>query len=64
MYPLDENVAFEYANIYYELKNKGKLISDLDLIIASTAKACHEKLITKDRDFLLVKDYIHVEIIS
>jgi len=49
--------------LYYELKGKGKLIADLDLIIASTAKAYNEKLVTKDKDFLAVKDYVDVELI-
>ncbi|MEJ2771691.1 type II toxin-antitoxin system VapC family toxin [Stygiolobus sp. CP8521M] len=63
IYPIDERVAIEYAELYYELKGKGKLIADLDLIIASTAKAYNEKLVTKDKDFLAVKDYVDVELI-
>ncbi|MGC9105893.1 MAG: type II toxin-antitoxin system VapC family toxin [Thermoprotei archaeon] len=63
VYPIDEKVALEYAELYYELRNKGKLIADLDLIIASTAKVYNEKLITRDKDFLAVKDYVDVEVI-
>jgi predicted nucleic acid-binding protein len=63
VYPIDEKVALEYAELYYELRNKGKVIADLDLIIASTAKVYNEKLITRDKDFLAVKDYVDVEVI-
>ena len=63
VYPIDEKVALEYAELYYELKGKGRLIADLDLIIASTAKAYNEKLITRDKDFLAVKDYVNIELI-
>nr|WP_246263957.1 type II toxin-antitoxin system VapC family toxin [Metallosphaera tengchongensis] len=63
VYPIDENVALEYCWLYYELKKKGQLMSDLDLIIASTVKAYDQKLVTKDKDFLKVGSYIDVEII-
>lgn len=61
--PVNENVALEYSKLYYELKTKGILIEDLDLIIAATAKAYNEKLITKDKDFLRLKGLVDVEII-
>ncbi|EHP69000.1 putative nucleic acid-binding protein, contains PIN domain [Metallosphaera yellowstonensis MK1] len=63
VYPIDEKVAVEYAELYYQLREKGRLIADLDLIIASTAKAHDEKLLTRDKDFLAVKEYVNVEII-
>ncbi len=63
IYPIDEKVAIEYSKLYYELKKKGEIMSDLDLIIASTAKAYSQKLITRDKDFLKVRNYVDVEII-
>lgn len=60
--PIDENVIFEYARLYSELKRKGKLMGDLDLIIAATAKAYNEKLRTKDKDFLNLSGLVDVEI--
>jgi Predicted nucleic acid-binding protein, contains PIN domain len=39
VYPIDEKVAVEYTELYYRLREKGELIADLDLIIASTAMA-------------------------
>jgi len=64
IYPLDENVALEYSELYYKLKEKGSLMSDLDLIIASTAKAHDEELITKDKDFLRLNDLIKINLIK
>ena len=63
VYLVDGKVAVEYTELYYRLREKGRLIVDLDLIIASTAKAYDEKLLTRDKDFLAVKDYVNVEII-
>lgn len=51
VYPIDEKVVVEYTELYYRLREKGSLIADLDLIIASTAKAHGEKLLTRDKDF-------------
>jgi Predicted nucleic acid-binding protein, contains PIN domain len=39
VYPIDEKVAVEYTELDYSLREKGRLIADLDLIIASTAMA-------------------------
>jgi predicted nucleic acid-binding protein len=64
IYPIDEKVALEYAQLYYELKEKGITMADLDLIIASTAKAHNEKIITKDKDFLLLSNYVQIELIG
>jgi len=64
IYPIDEKVALEYAQLYYELKEKGRTMADLDLIIASTAKAHNEKIITKDKDFLLLSNYVQIELID
>jgi Predicted nucleic acid-binding protein, contains PIN domain len=39
VYLVDEKVAVEYTELDYSLREKGRLIADLDLIIASTAMA-------------------------
>lgn len=56
--PIDKNIIFEYAGLYSELKRK--LIGDLDLIIAATAKASTR---TKDRDFSNLSGLVDVEIV-
>ncbi len=42
----------ETVKVYKDLKEKGKLINELDVMIAGIAGANNETLITKDRDFL------------
>jgi Predicted nucleic acid-binding protein, contains PIN domain len=39
VYLVDEKVAVKYAELYYRLRERGRLIVDLDLIIASTTMA-------------------------
>jgi tRNA(fMet)-specific endonuclease VapC len=46
----------EAVKIYRTLKEKGTLINELDIIIAGIAAASDETLITKDTDFLTLKN--------
>ncbi len=46
---IDNKVIEKYCQLYDELKSKGELIPDADLIIASTAIAYNKTLITKDK---------------
>ncbi len=41
---------------YHYLTDKGKVISELDMVIAGIAKANNETLITRDKDFLRFED--------
>jgi len=47
---LEFNIAASeyYGKIYSELKERGELIGDMDILIASVAFASNEKLITKN----------------
>lgn len=46
----DASIAIA-SNIYKDLKSKGKLIDDADILIASMAIASNEILVTFDNDF-------------
>jgi predicted nucleic acid-binding protein len=46
----------EAVKIYRKLKEQGTLINELDIIIASIAAANQQTLITKDTDFLTLKN--------
>jgi predicted nucleic acid-binding protein len=46
----------EAVKIYRKLKEQGTLINELDIIIASIAAANQQTLITKDTDFLILKN--------
>jgi predicted nucleic acid-binding protein len=47
-----EEAVDEAVKAYKSLREKGKLISELDFLVAGIAAANNETLITKDKDFL------------
>lgn len=47
---IDNNVILKYCELYTLLKEKGQLIPDADLLVASTALANNLTLVTKDKD--------------
>ena len=47
-----EDALAETVKVYKNLREKGKLINELDIMIAGIAVANNETLITKDQDFL------------
>lgn len=49
--PLSNEVILKYCEIYDYLKQRDKLISDVDLMIAATAIVYDAILVTKDSDF-------------
>lgn len=51
VYHTTDDAAIKAAQIYKKLKNKGKPISENDIIIAGISLANKEKLITNDKDF-------------
>lgn len=52
---IDNEVIEVYCKLYDELRKKGTIIPDVDLIIASTAISKKLRLMTKDRDFEKLK---------
>jgi predicted nucleic acid-binding protein len=41
----------EAAKIYIELKNKGSMVGEFDILIAAIARASNEELVTRDEYF-------------
>jgi len=52
IFDFEEDALNETVKAYQMLNNKGRMINELDVIIAGIAAANNETLITKDRDFL------------
>jgi len=52
---IDNKVIKTYCNLYQNLKNKGVLIPDADLLIAATAISHNIPLKTKDKHFKRLK---------
>ena len=53
---LSNEIIEVYCNLYDELKNRGKIIPDADLLIASTAIAHNLTLKTRDKHFIELRD--------
>ncbi|MHC1628327.1 MAG: PIN domain-containing protein, partial [Candidatus Nezhaarchaeales archaeon] len=53
---LSNEVIEVYCNLYDELKRRGKVIPDADLLIASTAMAHNLTLKTRDKHFMELQD--------
>lgn len=61
---IDNDVVEKYCELYTELKSRGRLLSDPDLIIAATAIVNKEVLKTRNKDFQILRDYgLEVEIL-
>ena len=52
IYCFDDNSVKEAVTAYRKLNEKGKIINELDLLIAGIVAANSETLVTKDKDFL------------
>jgi predicted nucleic acid-binding protein len=52
IYDFEDYVVKEVVNAYKKLAQKGKMINELDIIIAGITLANNETLITKDKDFI------------
>ncbi len=52
VYYFEDNAITEAVKAYRKLKEKGKIVNELDVLIAGIAAANNETLMTKDQDFL------------
>lgn len=52
LYDFGDNAVNETVKAYKKLKENGKMVNELDVLIAAIAAANNETLITKDKDFL------------
>ena len=55
IYDLEDSSLRISVTIYKELGSTGKMVSELDVLIAGISAANHETLVTRDRDFLNIK---------
>lgn len=51
LWPLDEHTARIYADIYHDLKDRGKVLSQVDMMSAALARQMDLTILTTDRDF-------------
>ncbi len=51
VWPLDLETAQRYGGIYHRLRQKGRSLSQVDMMLASLARQMRLTLLTTDRDF-------------
>ena len=56
IYQTSSTASSKSANIYKALKSSGKMINELDILIAGICEANDELLITFDNDFKRIAD--------
>ena len=64
VFNVDEEVASGYVKLYFELKKRGQAASDADTLIAATAHAKNETLVTFDRDFLKFEPIVKIRLLK
>jgi len=57
------DLASAYVELYFGLKKKGEVVSDADTLIAASARARNETVVTSDRDFLKFGSSVRVKLI-
>jgi tRNA(fMet)-specific endonuclease VapC len=56
LWPLEREVASHYGEIYRQLRKSGRVLSQVDIILASLARQMDLTLATTDRDFEALPD--------
>lgn len=51
VWPVDEETAVEFAELFQELRSAGRMLSQFDLLIAAIARQHRLILLTADKDF-------------
>jgi tRNA(fMet)-specific endonuclease VapC len=54
LWPVDEQTAVEFAELFQELRSAGRMLSQFDLLIAAVARQHKLILLTADQDFRAV----------
>jgi tRNA(fMet)-specific endonuclease VapC len=60
IWPLEPPMALVYAQVYHELRSRGRVLSQVDMILAALSRSLNATLLTDDRDFEALPD-LHVE---
>jgi tRNA(fMet)-specific endonuclease VapC len=55
-WPLNPVIAPFYAQIYHDLRSRGRVLSQVDIVFAALARSMNTTLLTSDRDFESVPD--------
>ncbi len=56
IWPLDQSTARSYGEIHRDLKQRGRVLSQVDMILAALARQMKLTLVTSDHDFAALPD--------
>jgi tRNA(fMet)-specific endonuclease VapC len=56
IWPLEPPIARLYAEIYHELRARGRVLSQVDMMLAALSRSLDATLLTDDRDFEALPD--------
>lgn len=51
IWPIDYAIACEYGLLYNQLRRKGHVLSQFDMLLAAMARVMRARIVTTDRDF-------------
>lgn len=60
IWPIDLATARAYGELYQELRASGRVLSQVDMMLAALARRMRLTILTTDRDFEIIRD-VHVE---
>jgi predicted nucleic acid-binding protein len=60
LWPIEQGLARAYGGVYLELRRKGRVLSQVDMMLAGLSRIMNLTLLTSDRDFEALPD-IHTE---
>jgi tRNA(fMet)-specific endonuclease VapC len=56
VWPIDQSVARNYGQIFTELRARGRVLSQVDMMLAAFARSADLTIVTADRDFDALPD--------
>ena len=56
VWPIDNSTAILYGIIHYDLKRRGRVLSQVDMMLAALARQMKVTLVTTDQDFASLPD--------
>lgn len=56
LWPMERDVAEHYGAIYHELKQRGRVLSQVDMMLSALARSMNLVVLTADQDFEALPD--------
>ena len=56
LWPIEREVALAYGEVFHELRGRGRVLSQVDMMLAALARVMDLTLVTADRDFEALPD--------